>query len=335
MVLLVVPNLKSQREELEQIRVPLLFHAYVRIGSLPRALVLVNFTTILALTGTDRRSVPPSCAVLFCALIEKCAVGPTAWKVNFTSPVAVDVFPLRSVTVSVIVLLAVPNLKLQVAELQIVVPLLFHTHLVIGELPCVEVDRKVTETLPLTGTVRFSVPGSFADLPCALIEKCAVGPVGWNVNFTSPLAVDVFPLRSVTVSVRVLLAVPNLKLQVAELQIVVLLLFHTHLVIGEPPCVEVDRNVTKTLPLVGTVRFSVPGSVADLFCALIEKCAVGPVGWKVNLTSPLAVDVFPLTSVTVSVMVLLAVPNLNVQLEELQIVVLLLFHTHLLIEDVP
>jgi len=178
MVLLVVPNLKSQRDESVQIRVPLLFHKYVRIGSLPRVLVLVKLTTILALTGTDRRRVPPSFAVLFCALIEKCAVGPTAWKVNFTSPVAVDVLPLWSVTVSVMVLLAVPNLKVQVEDVQIVVPLLFHTHLLIGDVPCVAVDRKVTVTLPLTGTVRFSVPGSFADLFCALIEKCAVGPVG-------------------------------------------------------------------------------------------------------------------------------------------------------------
>lgn len=71
MVLLVVPNLKLQIEELEQMRVPLLFQTYRLIGSLPRVLVLENLTTILALTGTDRRSVPPSFAVLSCALIEK------------------------------------------------------------------------------------------------------------------------------------------------------------------------------------------------------------------------------------------------------------------------
>ena len=48
---------------------------------------------------------------------------------NLTSPVAVELFPLLSVTVSVMVLLVVPNLKSQREESeQIRVPLLFHTY---------------------------------------------------------------------------------------------------------------------------------------------------------------------------------------------------------------
>ena len=87
--------------------------------------MLLKLTVTLPLTGTERLKVPPSLAVLLCALIEKCAAGPD-WKVSATVPVAVDVRPLLSVTVSVIVLLAVPKLKLQLDELeQIAVPLLF------------------------------------------------------------------------------------------------------------------------------------------------------------------------------------------------------------------
>jgi hypothetical protein len=79
----------------------------------------------LPLTGTDKLRVPPSLAVLLWALIEKCAAGPD-WKLSATVPVAVELNPLLSVTVSVIVLLAVPKLNVQVEELeQIDEPLLF------------------------------------------------------------------------------------------------------------------------------------------------------------------------------------------------------------------
>ena len=64
-------------------------------------------------------------AVLLCALMLKCAAGPD-WKLSTTVPVAVEVWLLLSVTVSVIVLLAVPKLNVQVEEFpQIAVPLLF------------------------------------------------------------------------------------------------------------------------------------------------------------------------------------------------------------------
>ena len=97
------------------------------IAALPWLLVLLKFTVTLPLTGTDKFNVPPSLAVCPCALIEKCAVGPD-WKLKATVPVAVEVSPLLSVTVNVIVLLAVPKLKLQLDEfVQICVPLLFHT----------------------------------------------------------------------------------------------------------------------------------------------------------------------------------------------------------------
>ena len=48
-------------------------------------------------------------AVLLWALMLKWAAGPD-WKLKATVPVAVEVRPLLSVTVSVIVLLAVPKL---------------------------------------------------------------------------------------------------------------------------------------------------------------------------------------------------------------------------------
>jgi hypothetical protein len=97
----------------------------VVIGALPGVLVLVNNTSTFPPAGTDRLSVPPSPAVLPCALIVKCAVGPD-WKLNATVPVAVELCPLLSVTVSVIVLLIALKLKLQVGEFkQIGVPLLF------------------------------------------------------------------------------------------------------------------------------------------------------------------------------------------------------------------
>src|ERR1039457_4936946 len=95
------------------------------MAALPWLPVLLKFTVTLPFTGTDRLSVPPSLADLPWALIEKCAVGPD-WKVNTTVPVAVDVSPLLSVTVSVMVLLGAPNRALQLAELvQMDVPLLF------------------------------------------------------------------------------------------------------------------------------------------------------------------------------------------------------------------
>lgn len=97
------------------------------IGAVPWLLVLVKLTVTLPFTGTDKLSVPPSFAVLPCAVIEKCAVGPVI-KLKLTCPVAVELSPLLSVTVRVIVLLAVPKLKLHVEELeQICVPLLRQT----------------------------------------------------------------------------------------------------------------------------------------------------------------------------------------------------------------
>jgi hypothetical protein len=57
----------------------------------------------------------------------KCAVGPD-WKLRLIVPVAVELWPLESVAVRVMLLLAVPKLKLHDEELpQICVPLLFHT----------------------------------------------------------------------------------------------------------------------------------------------------------------------------------------------------------------
>ena len=54
--------------------------------------------------------------------------GVCHWKLNATKPVAVELWLLASVTVSVIVLLAVPKLKLQLDEFaQIAVPLLLQT----------------------------------------------------------------------------------------------------------------------------------------------------------------------------------------------------------------
>src|ERR1017187_4224068 len=91
----------------------------------PCALVLVNDTSTLPLTGTDRLRVPPSLADFPCALMLKCAAGPD-WKLKATAPVAVEVWLLLSVVVSVIVLLAVPKLNVHVEEFpQIAVPLLF------------------------------------------------------------------------------------------------------------------------------------------------------------------------------------------------------------------
>src|ERR1017187_6094189 len=91
----------------------------------PCVLVLLKLTVTLPLTGTDKLSVPPSLAVLLCALIEKCAAGPDR-KLSITVPVAVEVWLLLSVTTSVIVLLTVPKLNVHVEELpQMAVPLLF------------------------------------------------------------------------------------------------------------------------------------------------------------------------------------------------------------------
>src|ERR1039457_5243357 len=96
------------------------------MAALPWLLVLLKFTVTLPFTGTDRLSVPLSLALLPWALIEKCAVGPD-WKLRATVPVAVELTPLLSVTVRVMVLLGVPKLKLQLDELeQIGVPLLAH-----------------------------------------------------------------------------------------------------------------------------------------------------------------------------------------------------------------
>ena len=105
------------------------------IAPLPWLLVLLKLTVTLPFTGTDRLKVPPSLAVLLCAPIEKCAVGPDK-KLRATVPVAVELSPLVSVTVNVIVLLAVPKLKLQLDELeQIEEPLLFQVYVVIAALP--------------------------------------------------------------------------------------------------------------------------------------------------------------------------------------------------------
>src|SRR5437870_256105 len=93
----------------------------------PCLLVQPSDASTFSFTGTDRLSVPPSFADLFCALIEKCAVGPDV-KLNATVPVAVELCPFESVTVSEIVFDAVPKLKLHDEEFeQICVPLLFHT----------------------------------------------------------------------------------------------------------------------------------------------------------------------------------------------------------------
>ena len=90
-------------------------------------LVLLKFTVTFPFTGTDKLKVCPSVRVMPWALMEKCAVGPD-WNVKATVPVAVELNPLPSVTVKVMVLLAVPKLKLQVDEfVQICVPLLFQT----------------------------------------------------------------------------------------------------------------------------------------------------------------------------------------------------------------
>ena len=148
--------------------------------------MLLKLNVTFPFTGTDRLKVPPSLAVLLCALIEKCAVGPD-WKLIATVPVAVELSPLLSVVVNVIVLLAVPKLKLQLDELeQIEEPLLFQAYVVIAALPWLLVLVKLTVTFPLTGTDRLKVPPSLADLLCALIEKCAVGP-DWKLKATVPV----------------------------------------------------------------------------------------------------------------------------------------------------
>src|ERR1017187_10154604 len=191
----------------------------------PCVLVLVNETSTLPFTGTDKLRVPPSLAVLLCALMLKWAAGPD-WKLSTTVPVAVEVWLLLSVTVSVIVLLAVPKLKVQVEEFpQIAVPLLFQAWVVIAAPPCVLVLVNETSTLPFTGTDRLRVPPSLAVLLCALILKWAAGP-DWKLSTTVPVAVEVWLLLSVTVSVIVLLAVPKLNVQVEEFpQMAVPLLF--------------------------------------------------------------------------------------------------------------
>jgi hypothetical protein len=76
--------------------------------ALPGALVSAKFTVTLPFTGTDKLKVPPSLAVLPWALIEKCVAGPDR-KLKTTVPVEVDVWPLLSVTVRVMVLLGVPK----------------------------------------------------------------------------------------------------------------------------------------------------------------------------------------------------------------------------------
>ena len=71
--------------------------------------------------------------------------------------------------------------------------------------------------MPFTGTDRLKVPPSLAELPCALIEKCAVGP-DWELCAPVPMAVELNPLLSVTVSVIVLPAVPKVKLHNDEFE---------------------------------------------------------------------------------------------------------------------
>ncbi len=67
---------------------------------------------------------------------------------------------------------------------------------------------KLTAALPFTGTLRLSVPLFPAVWPWELIERTAVGAAPID-TFTCAVAVAVCPPLLVTLSVIVLLGVPN------------------------------------------------------------------------------------------------------------------------------
>src|ERR1017187_10157872 len=140
----------------------------------PGVLVLVNETSTLPFTGTERLSVPPSVVALPCALMLKCAVGPDCGNSTLTCPVAVELAPLLSVTISVTVLLADENERAHVDELPHTgVPPLFHAQLVavVPGATIVELPSKLTCTVVFTAAVRLKTAPSVADLPWPDIVK--------------------------------------------------------------------------------------------------------------------------------------------------------------------
>src|SRR5437660_1140639 len=93
------------------------------------------------------------------------------------------------------------------------------------------------------------------------------------------------------------------------------------------PWLLVLLKFTVTFPFTDTDTLKVPPSLAVCSWALIVKCAVGP-DWKLRATVPVAVELNPLLSVTASVIVLLAVPKLNLHsLHDALPIFPLLFHT--------